>query len=162
VARQTFYNHFESKESLFAEAVKGCFLDVIVHLDEQPANLRESLKNFARTYHVRALSAEGIASYRTACSQALHFPELVRDMYNNGFGEMMARLADFLDKAMKRGELRQTDALFAADLLAAMVLGQERSRRLFGIAVDESGSGASRVEYVVDGFLRMFAPETAQ
>lgn len=160
VARQTFYNHFKSKENLFAEAVKGCFHEILVHLDDEPANLRESLKNFAQIYRSKALSPEGIASYRTACSQAPRFPELVREVYDQGFGQMMARLAQFLDRAMEQGSLRRADPVFAAELLTAMALGQERSQRLFGIE-REPEDESLKLEYVVDGFLRMFAPDAA-
>ena len=158
VARQTFYNHFKNKESLFAEAIRGCFLEIIAPLNEQPDDLRASLTNFALIYRQKALSPEGIASYRTLSSQAQRFPEMVREVYALGAGQMIERLADFLRKAMERGEIRPADPVFAAELLMAMVLGQERSQRLFGVqypAHDE----AVKVAAVVDGFLRMFAPE---
>ena len=158
VARQTFYNHFKSKESLFAEAIRACFMEVIAPLNEQPDDLRGSLKNFAVIYRQKALSAEGIASYRTLSSQAQRFPEMVREVYALGAGQMIERLADFLRKAMEQGQIRQADPVFAAELLMAMVLGQERSQRLFGVqrpAEDE----ALKVNAVVDGFLQMFAPE---
>jgi TetR/AcrR family transcriptional repressor of mexJK operon len=95
-----------------------------------------------------------------ACSQAPRFPELVREVYGHGFGQMLTRLAEFLGKAMEQGRLRRADPVFAAELLTAMVVGQERSHRLFGIErapEDES----LKLEYIVDGFLRMFAPDVA-
>jgi TetR/AcrR family transcriptional repressor of mexJK operon len=156
VARQTFYNYFKSKESLFAETAKGCFLKIVVHLDGEPENLHASLKTFAQAYRNEALSPEGIASYRTVCSQVSRFPALVCEVYEHGFAQMIARLAEFLDRAMARGCLRRVDPVFAAELLAAMALGQDRTKRLFGIEC-EQGDEALKLDYVIDGFLRMLA-----
>jgi AcrR family transcriptional regulator len=158
VARQTFYNHFKSKECLFAEAIRSCFLEIIAPLNGHPDDLRESLKDFARIYRQRALSPEGIAAYRTLSGQAQRFPELVREVYELGAGQMVERLAEFLDKAMEQGHIRHADPVFAAELLIAMVLGQERSQRLFGVRRAPEDE-ALKVAAVVDGFLRMFAPE---
>jgi TetR/AcrR family transcriptional repressor of mexJK operon len=158
VARQTFYNHFKNKESLFAEVVKGCFLEIIVHLDSEPENLRESLKTFTQAYRKTALSPEGVASFRTICSQSPRFPELAREVYEHGFGQMIDRLAAFLGRAMERGYLRRADPVFAAELLTAMSLGQARTKSLFGVE-SEPADDAVKMEYVVDGFLQMFAPQ---
>ena len=156
VARQTFYNHFKNKESLFAEAIRGCFLEIIAPLNERPDDLRASLKNFAQIYRQKALSPEGIASYRTLSGQAQRFPELVREVYAMGAGQMIERLADFLHKAMEQGDIRHADPVFAAELLMGMLVGQERSQLLFGVQ-RPSEDEASKVAEVVDGFLRMFA-----
>ena len=158
VARQTFYNHFKSKESLFAEAIRSCFLEIIAPLDERPDDLRATLKNFAMIYRQKALSPEGIASYRTLSGQALRFPEMVREVYALGAGQMIERLAVFLGKEMEQGQLRPAEPVFAAELLMAMLLGQERSQALFGVQRPPQDE-ASKVDAVVDGFLRMFAPE---
>jgi AcrR family transcriptional regulator len=158
VARQTFYNHFKNKESLFAETIRGCFLEIIAPLNEYPDDFRASLKNFAHIYRQKALSPEGIASYRTLSGQAQRFPELVREVYALGAGQMIERLADFLRKAMEQGHIRHADPVFAAELLIAMLVGQERSRLLFGIQRPPEDE-ACKVVAVIDGFLRMFSPE---
>ena len=158
VARQTFYNHFKSKESLFAEAIRACFIEIIAPLSDCPDDLRGSLRNFVATYRQRALSPEGIASYRTLISQAQRFPDMVREVYALGAGQMIGRLADFLSRAMKHGQIRYADPMFAAELLMALALGQERSQCLFGVQRPQEDE-ALKVNIVVDGFLRMFAPE---
>ncbi len=156
VARQTFYNHFKSKENLFAETARGCFLEITVHLDSEPENLRASLKTFAQAYRNKALSLEGIASYRTLCSQSSRFPALVREVYEHGFGQMITRLAEFLGRAMEQGYLRRIGPMFAAELLTAMVLGQDRTKCLFGIECEQADESL-KLDCAVDGFLRMLA-----
>ena len=156
VARQTFYNHFKNKESLFAEVVRDCFLDVLAPLNGHTGDLRQSLMNFAELYRQRVLNPEGIAAYRILSGQAQRFPDLVREVYVLGAGQMIERLADFLRKAMEEGYIRHSDPVFAAELLLAMIVGQERSQRLFGIPC-RAENEQLKIEQVVDGFLRMFA-----
>ena len=156
VARQTFYNHFENKESLFAEVVRGCFLEIVAPLDGPQGDFRQSLKNFAEIYRRRALGAEGIAAYRMLSSQAQRFPDMVRDVYMQGTGQMLVRLSGFLRKLMESGHLRRDDPVFAAELLISMLVGQERSQLLFGVErrpADES----EKVERALDCFMRLFA-----
>ena len=158
VARQTFYNHFKSKESLFSEVVMDCFLDVLTPLNGHPDDLRQNLLSFAGIYRQRVLNPEGIAAYRILSSQTQRFPELVREVYALGAGQMITRLADFLGKAMEQGHICHADPVFAAELLMAMLVGQERSQLLFGVQRPPEDE-VSKVTAVVDGFLRMFACE---
>ena len=158
VARQTFYNHFKNKESLFAEVIRGCFIEIMAPLNERTDDLRENLKNFAQIYRQRALSPEGIASYRTLSGQAQRFPELGREVYALGAGKMIEKLAEFLHKAMDEGHIRHADPVFAAELLMAMLVGQERSQLLFGVYCPPEDE-AFKVASLIDCFLRMFVPE---
>ncbi len=158
VARQTFYNHFKNKESLFAEVVRDSFLDILAPLNGHPDDLRQSLINFGGIYRQRILNPEGIAAYRILSGQALRFPELVREVYALGAGQMIERLADFLRKAMEDEHIRHADTVFAAELLMAMLVGQERTQLLFGIQRPPEDE-AMKVAAVVDGFLRIFVPE---
>ena len=157
VARQTFYNHFQNKESLFVEVMRNCMNDVLVPLTENSGDLGATLRKFAAAYRERALSPAGVAGYRTMVGQAQRFPELTREAFESGIGHMVDILTGLLDKAMMRGELRNDDPEFAAEILMSMLAGLERSRLLMG-AANPPGDEVQRVERIVDGFLRMFAP----
>lgn len=156
VARQTFYNHFENKECLFAEAMRACVSDILVPLSDHSGDLRESLKGFAHTYRQRALSPQSIAKFRIVASQAQRFPDLTGEDYALGLGRMLSRLAEFLRVAMAEGQMRDADPGLAAEMLLSMLAGMERTRLLFGVA-NPPQDEAVRVEQIVDGFLRMFA-----
>ncbi len=161
VARQTFYNHFENKECLFAEAMRSCVSEMLVPLNDYSGDLRETLKGFARAYRQRVLSPQSIAKFRIITSLAQRFPELTGEDYQLGLGRMLESLGEFLSAAMREGRLRKADPRFAAEMLLSMLAGMERTRLLFGVAnppLDE----AARVEQVVDGFLRMFAVESKE
>lgn len=158
VARQTFYNHFQNKESLFAEVMRNCMCDLLVPLTENSGDLRATLSKFAAGYRQRALGPGGVAGYRTMVGQAQRFPELTRESFESGIGHMVGILVELLGKAMERGELRREDPMFAAEMLMSMLAGLERTRLLMG-AVNPPSDEAVRVEKIVDGFLRMFAPQ---
>lgn len=156
VARQTFYNHFHNKESLFAEAMRHCVSEVMGLLDGHAGDVRATLLEFARAYRQRVLSPQSIAKFRIITAQAQRFPELTGEDYAQGLGKMLKRLAEFLRAAMDEGHLRRDDPDFAAEMLLSMLAGMDRARLLFGVdnpAYDE----AARVQAIVDGFLRMFA-----
>jgi len=161
VARQTFYNHFENKQSLFAEAMRNCVSDILVPLSDHSGDLRESLKRFARTYRQRVLSPQSIAKFRIVTGQAQRFPELTGEDYVLGLGQMLGSLAEFLRVVMAQGRMRKDDPVFAAEMLLSMLAGLERTRLLFGVA-NPPQDEALRVEQIVDGFLRMFAVEQKQ
>lgn len=156
VARQTFYNHFGNKQSLFAEAMQNCIAEILVTLNDETGDLRETLLHFALTYRQRALSPEGIARYRMATGQAPRFPELTSERFSRGLGLMLDSLAGFLQRAMKAGQLRKEDPKFAAEVLLSMLVGLERTRLLFGIG-NPARNEALHVQHLVDGFLRMYA-----
>jgi len=161
VARQTFYNHFQSKEGLFAEVVRDCFLDIVAPLDSHPDHLRKVLVNFVQVYRQKALCPEGVSSYRVLSGQAQRFPKLAQEAYNMGTGQIIERLAAFLRAAMAKKKLRRTDPVFAAEMLMSMAVGLERTQLLFGTG-QKPGNEQAKIERVVDGFLRMFAPQRGE
>jgi AcrR family transcriptional regulator len=156
VARQTFYNNFENKQCLFAEVMRNCVSDLLVPLSDQSGNLRESLLRFALNYRQRVLSPDGISKYRIVTSQAQRFPGLTSETFALGVGQMLTSLAEFLRTAMERGQMRHADPAFSAEVLLSLLVGLDRTRLLYGIAI-ASQDEARRVELLVDGFLRMFA-----
>lgn len=158
VARQTFYNHFQNKECLFTEVMRNWVGDILVPLTEDNGKLRDTLCRFAAAYRQRALSAAGVAGYRTMVGQVQRFPELTREAFESGIGRMVDMLEEVLGKAMARGELCAVEPMFAAEMLMSMLAGLERTRLLMG-AENPPRDEAARVESIVDGFLRMFAPQ---
>jgi TetR/AcrR family transcriptional repressor of mexJK operon len=155
VAKQTVYEHFDSKDALFQEAVRGLARGVLVTLDDTPRNLRATLTRFALAYRRRVLGAQGIAMFRALVPEVPRFRPLARSMYAAGAGQTVRRLAGCLQKAMDAGQLRFDDPELAAELLMGMLVGQDRTKRLFGVANGKAGD-AQRAERIVDCFLRAY------
>jgi TetR/AcrR family transcriptional repressor of mexJK operon len=153
VARQTFYNHFESKQSLLDEVMQTCVSDRLLPLCEHAGDLRATLTTFATAYRSRTQSAQRIARYRLLAVEAQRSPQVSVEAYAQGLGQMLNSLADFLRCQMRAGKLRVADATFAAESLLSMLAGMEDTRH----PQDE----AQRLERCVDGFLDMFAVDPA-
>lgn len=159
VARQTLYNHFPSKDALFAEMASRCTATILVSLDGDEADVRECLLRFAAAFRAKLLGDDGLAGFRALIGEVKRFPALASAFYDNGPGRMAARLAEFIERAMTSGALRRDDPVFAAEMLLSMLTGIERTHRLCGAPALPPEREAGRIARVVDCFLAAFAPE---
>lgn len=150
VAKQTVYQHFANKDALFKAVAGDLAKRVLVKLEG--GDIRQSLIRFAVEYRRRALGAQGIATFRTLVPEVPRFRALARDMYANTAGEMVRRLAEFLQQ-----KLNVPDPEFAAEMFLSMLTGHDRLKRLF--AVPPGGeSEAARTARIVDCFLKAQRP----
>ncbi|HSD97477.1 MAG TPA: TetR/AcrR family transcriptional regulator [Sulfuricaulis sp.] len=156
VARQTLYNHFSSKDALFAEVVRHAIQSVLVTLDRD-GDVRATLLAFSEAYREKILSSDGIAIFRTLTAEAPRFPALAKQFFRQGPQTTRKRLAEYLARAMKQGQLKRDDPDFAAEMLAAMLVDFDRLRGLMNLQTDLLKS--TKAAQVVDCFLRAFAPE---
>jgi TetR/AcrR family transcriptional repressor of mexJK operon len=156
VARQTVYNHFPSKDALFAEAVRHAIQSVLITLDGDGAT-RATLLAFSEAYRAKILSAEGIAIFRTLTAEAPRFPALAKQFFRQGPQTTRKRLAEYLARAMEQGRLKRDDPDFAAEMLTAMLADFDRLRGLMNLQTDLLKP--TKTAQVVDCFLRAFAPE---
>ena len=155
VAKQTVYHHFPSKDLLFKDVARELARRVLIELEDAPRDLRGALVAFGEAYRGRALGAQGIATFRTLVPEIPRFRALARAMYAASAGEMARRIAQVLGRAMDEGRLRREDPRFAAELLLGMLVGHDRIKRLFGVALaEESESG--RTARIIDCFMRAF------
>lgn len=157
VAKQTLYNHFPSKEALFAETVRLGVRDIVVELDDAPGDVRDRLIAFGIAFRKKLLSPEGLDWYRTVIADLSRLPDLAGIVWRQGPLETVSRLADFLAIAMERGELRRDDPLFAAEMLNSMLVNLDRTRGLLAGGLDSSAD-PDKVERIVACFLRAYQP----
>jgi AcrR family transcriptional regulator len=157
VVRQTLYNHFEGKDALFAEVIRRVSNDVVVSLEGDPKNVRDTLIEFGMAMREAALSPRGICMFRVLVTEASRFEALARTVYELGPGHTLKQLAKFLGTVMESGQLRRDNSEFAASMLIAMLISHERTRQLFHTQQPKTGS-RRKTEQIVDCFLRAFAP----
>jgi TetR/AcrR family transcriptional repressor of mexJK operon len=160
VARQTLYNHFPSKDALFAEMTRRCSETILVSLDAQDVDVRESLLRFCTVFRAKIIGDNGLAAFRTLIAEATRFPDLAKAFYDNGPAQTLDRLSDFLRRAMDRGVLRRDDPVFAAETLLGMLTGVERTHRLCcSVPPLPPEQEAAKIVRIVDCFLLAFASE---
>lgn len=157
VAKQTVYHHFPSKDALFRAVAHELAASVLVELKAGSGGLREALVRFGLAYRRRVLGAQGIAMFRTLVPEIQRSRSLAKAVYDGSTGEMVRRLAEVLDAAMKAGQLRRESPQFAAELLLGMLTGHDRIKRLCGLACPDEGD-PQRTERIVDCFLRTYQP----
>ena len=157
VAKQTLYNHFASKDDLFAEVVSTAARSVLVTLEGEDGDLRSHLVRFAVAYRDIVLRPMGLAMFRTVVAEAPRFPDLSRSFFAAGPATTIKRLAAFIEKAMAKGALRRDDPQLAAEMLTGMLTNYDRMRGLINGEADLFAD-STKAERVVDTFLRAYAP----
>ncbi|MEK9803579.1 MAG: TetR/AcrR family transcriptional regulator [Curvibacter sp.] len=159
VVKQTLYHHYGSKDSLFREALTGLVNVLLVDLGARSGSLREDLLRFAESFQNQAMSEQGLALHRMLVAESPRFPELARAVFET-WQLAGAELARLLREGMERGELRQDDPAFAADMLISLLTGTQRDLRLLGMPV-ECLQQSGRMVRIIDCFLRAYAPAGA-
>lgn len=158
VAKQTLYNHFPSKDELFAEVVHTVVRSILVILETvDGGDLRAQLIRFCTAYREKVLGPVGLAMFRTVVAEAPRFPELSHNFFATGPAATIRHLAAFIAKAMARGDLRSDDPQLAAEMLTGTLTNYDRLRGLID-GDTELLTDTMKPERVVDCFLRAYAP----
>ena len=163
VAKQTLYNHFASKDALFAVVIRRDAERMVTALGDDGGDLRARLIRFAAAFRCVVLGARCIALYRTLIAESTRFPEMMRPFYESGPAHTLSELAGLLESEMLAGRLRSDGpetAKFAAEMLLSMLSGTERTRYLLGIENHPPEDEHTKVERIVDCFLRSFAAQS--
>jgi TetR/AcrR family transcriptional repressor of mexJK operon len=152
VVKQTLYNHFERKDLLFHEVIRNAIQAVLVSLEVDGLELRETLIRFALAFRGKTLSPEGLAMFRAIVAEAPRFPELATSFFSAGPAQALGTLAAFLGKAMDAGKLRRDDPRFAAEILLGMLTSHDRLRGLINLESDLN-QDVAKIEKIIDCFL---------
>ncbi len=159
VAKQTLYNHFDSKPILFTEVVREMADGIMLAFNEAASglDLASRLTRFAEAARTRLFAADGIAFKRMLLAEAPRFPDEVRQVFGIGAGRAHQTLSDAFATAHARGELDCPDPAYAADVFLSMLTGFEHMRVMHGAGKSGDGDPA-RASVLVHTFMRAFAP----
>jgi len=161
-SKGTLWAYFPSKEALFTAVVDQATTAFRAQLSatlNPEGDIQPSLRNFCLRLLEKVVSPEAIALHRLIVAEAGRFPELGRIFYERAPRLTTALLADFLDGAMKRGQLRADTPLDAAHFLMQMCVSRSQQQLLFGLTdrVDVVRATAD-VDRALDLFMRTYAP----
>jgi TetR/AcrR family transcriptional regulator of autoinduction and epiphytic fitness len=123
VSKRTVYNHFPSKEDLFAETLVQLFDEVSARLElpyRADVALRSQLMELMNQ-KMRMLGDQNFLDLaRVAIAEAIHFPERARKVVAR-LSEREEGLTVWIRAAQADGRLKPGDPVFAATLLQGLV-----------------------------------------
>ncbi len=123
VSKRTVYNHFPSKEELFAEILNKLWVSIstqteITYHGDQP--LREQLAGLLRAKLLLLADDNFLDLARVAIAAAIHSPERAQNMVAR-LGEREEGLARWIRSAQADGRLKPVDPEFAAQQLHGLL-----------------------------------------
>jgi len=137
VSKQTVYKHFSDKDQLFAEIVLATTDRVASGVRLVSASLADSedlerdLGELARRFLTTVMEPELLRLRRLVIATADQFPEVGAAWYEQGFGRVLAALAERFRSLTERGLLRAEDPFLAADHFAGLLLWIPVNRAMF-------------------------------
>ncbi len=136
VSKPTLYNHFKSKQDLFAaviecrcESLLSTFSSVQTGLNDPVAGLSAIAGAFIDLVY----SDEAIQLYRLIIAEQQHFPELGELIYRSGPQPVLRQMASYLAELNSHGILNITDLETSSRLFLDMLKGDEHFRCLLGL-----------------------------
>jgi len=137
VSKVTVYKHFSDKHRLFIAVFTGAIEEaeessrpLVDHLADS-MDVAEDLRAFARRHVTLVTQPHLIAMRRMIIAEATRFPELARAWHRAGPARAHATLAGQIERLARRGLLRVTDPLLAAQHLNYLILSVPVNEAMF-------------------------------
>lgn len=123
VSKRTVYNHFPSKDELFAEILlqlwkRSAALGQLAYSPERP--LREQLRELLTAKLDLLTDTSFLDLVRVAVAEMMHSPDRARHMVDR-LGEKEQGLADWLRAAQQDGRLQPIDPQYGSALLQGLL-----------------------------------------
>jgi AcrR family transcriptional regulator len=165
VSRQTVYNRFGSKETVFRETIRyhwSAFVrpgSRIVEYDDG-ASAEDVLRGFARSLQRFATEGDQIRFARLVVAESGRLPWIADEFYRQGKGPVVAAFVECLDDLVGSGRLRCPNTYLAARQFMGLV--QEflvwPSVMAFEQEVSVQPDAEVVIEEAVRSFLARYAP----
>ncbi|MGH8378765.1 MAG: TetR/AcrR family transcriptional regulator [Gammaproteobacteria bacterium] len=147
VSKQTVYNHFGSKEELFAAMVRNTCDSMTLAFAEaaRDGNPEKTLRTIAQRFMEATFSEDKLALHRTLMAEVPRFPELGRIFYRSGPAVIRQFLTDYFKEQNRRGTLKVDNPQVTAEQFISMVTS---CRLRFELGVEPVPSGEVREQYI--------------
>lgn len=158
VSKPTLYNHFKSKEELFAAVIAAQCQSLLTTLSDvhtEYSNPVVSLKAIANSVVDLVYANESIQLYRLIIAEQRQFPELGELVYRVGPEPVLQQLSVYLAGLHAKGILNVKDIDASSRLFLDMLKGDQHFRCLLGLQIGLSDTEKQRlIENVVSLFLK--------
>lgn len=162
VSKQTVYNHFGSKEELFAAMIRG-FVDQKLQVFMEAArsgNPEETLRTIAHQFLDPGTAEQRVSLYRILMGEAPRFPELGDIFYKSGPAVVRKFLADYLTEQHARGVLKVDNPQLAAEQFYGMLNGCQLKAQLGIERLPNKQAIDAYIDHAVGLMMRALAPPT--
>ncbi|KAB0268554.1 TetR/AcrR family transcriptional regulator [Microvirga brassicacearum] len=158
-SKRNIYNEFGNKEGLFLAIVAenaDKALSTLAIEEIERHDLRATLTAFGQHLMAIYMSPALIGVYRIAVTEANRFPNLVKSFYEQGPGRAASQLAEVLESATERGEIRADDCPRIAGHFVGMIRDNLHLQVVLGLRPPPSDKEvreavASAVEIFLNG-----------
>lgn len=135
-SKSTLYNHFKSKEELFAAYVVEVGREqfaALAEIDPGSGTAEQVLGSFGRAYLGLLLAPGVIAVNRLVIAETIRFPELGRIFYDKGPRNTHQRIVVLMETLAARDLIEVSDARLAAFAFKAMAESDLYEKSLWGL-----------------------------
>jgi len=136
VSKPTLYNHFKSKQDLFASVIEGRCEALLSTLSSVQAELNDpvaGLSAIAGAFIDLLYADEALQLYRLIIAEQQQFPELGERIYRSGPEPVLRQMASYLAELNARGILKVPDLETSSRLFLDMLKGDQHFRCLLGL-----------------------------
>lgn len=159
-SKGTLWSHFPSKEDLFTavlDRVAKAYRAELSQILDPYASLALTLRRACQSLLEKVTSPEAIALHRLIIAEGRRFPKLAQIFFDLAPKNTRLLLADFLDGAMTRGQLRRADPVDAARALMALAMSSSHHQMLMGQIDRPDPTQIQRdADFAVDLFMRAY------
>lgn len=158
VSKPTLYNHFHSKQDLFAAVIEcecQTLLGTLSSVQTKASDPVAGLSDIASAYIDLVYADEALKLYRLIIAEQQHFPELGALVYRSGPEPVLRQMASYLAELNARGILRITNLDTSSRLFLDLLKGDQHFRCLLGLQSSLSKTAkAHLIATVVNFFLK--------
>lgn len=158
VSKPTLYNHFKSKQDLFAAVIEcrcEALLSTLSSVQAELNNPVAGLSAIAGAFIDLVYADEALQLYRLIISEQQQFPELGELIYRSGPEPVLRQMAAYLAELNARGILKIADLETSSHLFLDMLKGDQHFRCLLGLQSGLSETVKQRlISTVVSFFLK--------
>ena len=155
-SKGTLYGYFRSKEQLFEVAMKSAFEgpgdQIMGLLDPHQADVRATLRRFAKAYLAFIVGRDVLAMSRTAIAEG-YASALGPQLFDNGPGRALSKMSAYFAEAIELGKFRKASPEMAAIHFKGLIEAGFLEEALFGARTLDDNA----VDEAVDVFIRAYA-----
>ncbi|MBD1554380.1 TetR/AcrR family transcriptional regulator [Pseudomonas typographi] len=145
--KRTVYDHFGSKQALFAEVMAFAgeqFVGRLPKVDDLPEVPADGLRTFAARLVELVEAPDSLRFQRLVIAEAERHPAMGRALYETVVLGAQRVLASYLDACVERGAMRPHDTATSARIVVDVATSGPRLRGLIGLAVGEADTIGDR------------------